>query len=49
VPLGKEQAHYLLTVLRLGDGAEALVFNGRDGEFGATLHQTRRQEIGSLT
>jgi 16S rRNA (uracil1498-N3)-methyltransferase len=38
VPLGKEQAHYLLTVLRLGDGAEALVFNGRDGEFGATLH-----------
>jgi 16S rRNA (uracil1498-N3)-methyltransferase len=37
VPLGKEQAHYLLTVLRLGDGAEVLVFNGRDGEFGATL------------
>lgn len=37
LPLGKEQAHYLLSVLRLADGAEVLVFNGRDGEFGATL------------
>ena len=37
VALGKEQAHYLLTVLRLDDGAHVLVFNGRDGEYGATL------------
>ena len=37
IPLGKDQAHYLMTVLRLGDGAEVLVFNGRDGEYAATL------------
>lgn len=37
VALEKDQAHYLLTVLRLEDGAQVLVFNGRDGEFGATL------------
>lgn len=32
-----EQAHYLLNVLRMGDGAELLVFNGRDGEWRAAL------------
>jgi 16S rRNA (uracil1498-N3)-methyltransferase len=31
------QAHYLLNVLRLGEGAELLLFNGRDGEWRATL------------
>lgn len=31
--LGASQAHYLRTVLRLGDGAAALAFNGRDGEW----------------
>ncbi|MCC0034541.1 MAG: 16S rRNA (uracil(1498)-N(3))-methyltransferase [Hoeflea sp.] len=53
VPLGKEQAHYLLTVLRLQDGAQVLVFNGRDGEFGATLRPESKKsaslEIGSQT
>ncbi|VVT23499.1 16S rRNA (uracil(1498)-N(3))-methyltransferase [Hoeflea sp. EC-HK425] len=52
-PLGKEQAHYLLTVLRLGDGAEVLVFNGRDGEFSATLRPQGKKsaslEIGVRT
>jgi 16S rRNA (uracil1498-N3)-methyltransferase len=33
VPLAAEQAHYLRQVMRLPDGAEALVFNGRDGEW----------------
>ncbi|ODN71697.1 16S rRNA (uracil(1498)-N(3))-methyltransferase [Methylobrevis pamukkalensis] len=33
VPLEREQANYLLNVLRLADGAAVLVFNGRDGEF----------------
>lgn len=28
-----EQAHYLLHVLRMEEGAELLVFNGRDGEW----------------
>lgn len=29
----KEQANYLLRVMRLGSGSEILVFNGRDGEW----------------
>lgn len=32
-----EQASYLRTVLRLGDGADILIFNGRDGEWRARL------------
>lgn len=43
VSLGREQAHYLMTVLRLGDGAEVLVFNGRDGEYGAVLRPEGRK------
>lgn len=53
VALGKDQAHYLLTVLRLEDGAEVLVFNGRDGEYGATLRPQSKKaanlEIGVQT
>lgn len=53
VPLGREQAHYLMTVLRLADGAEVLVFNGRDGEHGATVRPEGRKaaslEIGVQT
>jgi 16S rRNA (uracil1498-N3)-methyltransferase len=33
----KAQANYLRNVLRLGDGAGILVFNGRDGEWRATV------------
>lgn len=33
----REQTHYLRTVLRLEEGAELLVFNGRDGEWRARL------------
>ena len=35
--LGKPQAHYLCNVLRLKAGDSVLVFNGRDGEWRATL------------
>jgi 16S rRNA (uracil1498-N3)-methyltransferase len=35
--LGEAQAHYLRHVLRLGDGAPLLLFNGRDGEWRAML------------
>jgi 16S rRNA (uracil1498-N3)-methyltransferase len=35
--LGEGQAHYLRHVLRRGDGAPLLLFNGRDGEWRATL------------
>jgi 16S rRNA (uracil1498-N3)-methyltransferase len=38
------QTHYLLNVLRLGDGAEILLFNGRDGEWRATLAQAGRKK-----
>lgn len=33
VPLEREQANYLLNVLRLGSGDSVLIFNGRDGEW----------------
>ncbi|NOU05073.1 MAG: 16S rRNA (uracil(1498)-N(3))-methyltransferase [Hyphomicrobiaceae bacterium] len=38
-----EQANYLRTVLRMPDGARVLVFNGRDGEWSATVdHDGKR-------
>ncbi len=37
VPCTPEQASYLRAVLRLGDGDEILIFNGRDGEWKARL------------
>ena len=40
--LERAQAHYLTTVLRLKAGERVLVFNGRDGEWSATLDGTRR-------
>ncbi|MBS4082515.1 MAG: 16S rRNA (uracil(1498)-N(3))-methyltransferase [Rhizobiales bacterium] len=52
VVIEPEQAHYLRNVMRLADGAEVLVFNGRDGEWlaristrgkrGATLRPERQ-------
>jgi 16S rRNA (uracil1498-N3)-methyltransferase len=41
--LDRNQANYLQNVLRLGPGAEVLVFNGRDGEWRARLTGTRRR------
>jgi len=38
-----EASHYLLNVLRLTIGARVLVFNGRDGEFAATIEATARK------
>jgi 16S rRNA (uracil1498-N3)-methyltransferase len=32
-----QQSHYLAHVLRLGEGAEVLLFNGRDGEWSAAV------------
>ncbi len=37
VALSREQAHYLLTVLRMREGEAILIFNGRDGEWRARL------------
>lgn len=44
--LDRAQAHYLINVLRLGDGDAVLVFNGRDGEFQATLTATGKRGQG---
>ena len=37
VSLTREQAHYLFGVMRLGEGAELLLFDGRNGEFSARV------------
>jgi 16S rRNA (uracil1498-N3)-methyltransferase len=42
VALDRAQAHYLGTVLRLKPGSRVLVFNGRDGEWAATLAGAKR-------
>lgn len=41
--LSHDEANYLLNVLRLGVGARVLVFNGRDGEFGAAIGAATRK------
>jgi 16S rRNA (uracil1498-N3)-methyltransferase len=43
LPLSREHANYLLNVLRLGEGARLLVFNGRDGEFATSLRLASRK------
>ncbi|MBO9122826.1 MULTISPECIES: 16S rRNA (uracil(1498)-N(3))-methyltransferase [unclassified Rhizobium] len=40
-----DQYNYLANVLRMGDGAEILVFNGRDGEWKAKLSLPTRKRI----
>lgn len=38
-----EQAHYLTKVMRLGVGAEVLLFNGRDGEWRAAVTEVGKR------
>jgi len=45
VALNRAQAHYLTTVLRLKSGGRVLVFNGRDGEWEATLEAGKRAAL----
>jgi 16S rRNA (uracil1498-N3)-methyltransferase len=42
--LGREQSHYLMNVLRYGIGQEVLVFNGKDGEYLATVDAADRKK-----
>jgi 16S rRNA (uracil1498-N3)-methyltransferase len=42
IALERAQAHYLTTVLRRKTGDHVLVFNGRDGQWDATLQAGRR-------
>lgn len=43
IGLDRAQTHYLVDVMRLAEGAEVAVFNGRDGEWLANL--TRRSRL----
>jgi 16S rRNA (uracil1498-N3)-methyltransferase len=45
VTLTKPQAHYLTTVLRLKSNDRVLVFNGRDGEWDASLELQKRAAV----
>ncbi len=43
VTLNADQAHYLFGVMRMAHGAAVLVFNGRDGEWQATVAETGKR------
>jgi 16S rRNA (uracil1498-N3)-methyltransferase len=43
--LGREQSHYLANVLRLSAGARVLVFNGRDGEWLASIASADKKGV----
>jgi 16S rRNA (uracil1498-N3)-methyltransferase len=43
VPLTRDQAHYLFNVMRLGQGDAVAVFNGRDGEWRATVAEAGKR------
>jgi 16S rRNA (uracil1498-N3)-methyltransferase len=45
IELERPQAHYLCNVLRLGEGAELLAFNGRDGEWRVALTLSGRKSV----
>ena len=45
IDLGREQSHYLSTVLRMVEGRQLLVFNGRDGEWLAEIVSAGRKSI----
>ncbi|EKF20662.1 16S rRNA (uracil(1498)-N(3))-methyltransferase [Nitratireductor pacificus] len=45
VETSREQAHYLTHVLRMREGAEVLLFNGRDGEWYAELAEAGRKSV----
>jgi 16S rRNA (uracil1498-N3)-methyltransferase len=48
IALDRAQANYLVNVLRLKPGEQVLIFNGRDGEWSASLTQTGKRAA-SLT
>jgi 16S rRNA (uracil1498-N3)-methyltransferase len=49
VTLNAAQSHYLGTVLRLQSGERVLVFNGRDGEWAASLAVAKRASLVRVT
>lgn len=45
VTLDKEQSHYITSVMRKGSGDAVRLFNGRDGEWQATITQTSKKNV----
>ncbi|MSO65581.1 MAG: 16S rRNA (uracil(1498)-N(3))-methyltransferase [Alphaproteobacteria bacterium] len=45
IELGREQVHYLANVMRLETGDVVRLFNGRDGEWRATIAARRQQSL----
>lgn len=48
VPLSREDAHYLINVMRRGEGDNVRVFNGRDGEWSAVIAHASKK-VAALT
>lgn len=48
VMLEKAQSHYLVNVLRRKEGDAVLLFNGKDGEFSATINSADKKECSLL-
>ena len=44
VVLSRDQAHYLFSVMRLGVGDTLALFNGRDGEFSASVAKAGKRD-----
>lgn len=45
VPVEGNAAHYLLSVMRLGEGGVVLLFNDRDGEWAARAEAVRKRDL----
>ncbi|MFC5386641.1 16S rRNA (uracil(1498)-N(3))-methyltransferase [Aquamicrobium segne] len=45
IEVNAQQSHYLAHVLRLGQGAELLLFNGRDGEWLAAISKIAKKTV----
>ncbi len=43
VQLDKDQSHYLVNVLRMGQGEHVLIFNGHDGEWAAEIAEASKK------
>lgn len=45
VALSAQQGHYLTNVMRMREGGEVLIFNGRDGEWRATVSAISKKSV----
>jgi 16S rRNA (uracil1498-N3)-methyltransferase len=45
IEASQQQSHYLMHVLRLAEGAELLLFNGRDGEWSAAVASKTKKAV----